>query len=61
MRKGKPGRKNIFICSDHFTANCFNKDPIKVLRDGLEVDIPRKRVELKKGSVSSIFKVLLIM
>ncbi|KAK0178535.1 hypothetical protein PV327_007416 [Microctonus hyperodae] len=57
LKEGRSVRKNIYICSHHFAVNCFLTEPTKILKDGQEIDVPRKRMALKKESVPSIFKV----
>lgn len=57
LKEGRSVRKNIYICSHHFAVNCFLTESTKILKDGQEIDVPRKRMALKKESVPSIFKV----
>ncbi|XP_043466792.1 uncharacterized protein LOC122501418 [Leptopilina heterotoma] len=54
---GNINRKNLFICKKHFHNSCFYDNPIKTLKDGNEITLPRKLMRLKEDSIPSIFEV----
>ncbi|CAH1997452.1 unnamed protein product [Acanthoscelides obtectus] len=55
LRKGRSNQRVRYICKDHFEANCFFAEPPKIMKDGTEIPLTRKRLRLKPGSIPSIF------
>lgn len=50
-------RKRFNVCQYHFEDCLLLKEDIKIWKDGAEVTIPRKKVQLRKTAIPTIFNV----
>lgn len=57
IRCGKTNMKKLYVCSLHFTPSCFYSGQPTILKDGVEVILPKKKQRIKPGPVPSIFHV----
>lgn len=55
-RQEQKSHTTLYICDLHFDESCLENNTVKVFLDKTHVTLSRKRLRLKKNSVSSVFE-----